>query len=156
MLRYMEHAFHSRNAAQPSDWMESNLYSGAARLPHSILRRPGSTRATASNVTWVGCVFVKPIDLAVDDNGDVSACFKCKMYHQYCACDRWGRDEINGLQVIHVRGESGIGKPPATKSLVRRLSNTIFGNSESEASWPVSSLKKEGEVVLHFTGDGMQ
>jgi len=140
MLRYMEHAFHSRSAAQPSDWMESDLYSGVTRRSHSILRRPGSTRATSSNVTWVGCVFVKAIDLAVNDNGEPAACFKCEKYQQYCECDRWGRDKINGLKVIRVSDESAIGKPRAKKSLARRLSNVIFGNSEARASWPVSSL----------------
>jgi hypothetical protein len=136
----MEHAFRSRSAAQPSDWMESDLYSGVTRRSQSILRRPGSIRATSSNVTWVGCVFVKAIDLAVDDNGESAACFKCEMYHQYCECNRWGRDKINGLKVIRVSDETAIGKPLAKKSLARRLSNAVFGNSESEASWPVSSL----------------
>ena len=145
MLRYMEHAFRSRSAAQPSDWMESDLYSGVTRRSHSILRRPGSTRATSSNVTWVGCVFVKAIDLAVDDNGESAACFKCKKYQQYCECDRWGHDKINGLKVIRVSDESAIGKPLPKKSLARRLSNAVFGNSESEASWPVSSLNVSRE-----------
>ena len=86
----------------PAAYLTSNHAESAVQVQAPPILRQGPARGTSNSVAWDRFVLVKPIDLGINEEGEIVRCFTCESRQPMCNCNRSDHDHFQGFEVVYV------------------------------------------------------